>query len=86
MASWADHVYYMYAVRARHRSLVEEEFRRPAIQTRVHYPEPIHLTEPWRGLGYRAGCFPHTEKAALGAISSGVPKRSKPSRKATVSL
>jgi dTDP-4-amino-4,6-dideoxygalactose transaminase len=30
----------------------------------VYYPQPLHLSEPLRSLGYQAGNFPQTERAS----------------------
>ena len=65
----ARHVYHIYAVRARHRDLVQEEFRRRGIETRIHYPTPIHLLDAWADLGHRTGSFPHAERAAREVLS-----------------
>jgi dTDP-4-amino-4,6-dideoxygalactose transaminase len=43
--------------------------RRRGVETRVHYPTPIHLTEAWTDLGYRVGDFPHAERAASEVLS-----------------
>jgi dTDP-4-amino-4,6-dideoxygalactose transaminase len=67
--SWVRHVYHIYAVRARHRDVVQEEFRRRGVESRVHYPTPIHLVDAWTDLGYRAGSFPHAERAAREVLS-----------------
>ena len=65
----ARHVYHIYAVRARHRDLVQEEFRRRGIETRIHYPTPVHLLDAWADLGHRTGSFPHAERAAREVLS-----------------
>jgi dTDP-4-amino-4,6-dideoxygalactose transaminase len=66
---WAVHSYSIYAVRARERQRVRAAFQRLGIDTRVHYPVPVHLLEPWTGLGYRAGDFPEAERAAADTVS-----------------
>jgi dTDP-4-amino-4,6-dideoxygalactose transaminase len=66
---WARHVYHIYAVRARHRDLVAEAFHRRGVETRVHYPSPIHLVDAWTDLGYPAGSFPQAERAAREVLS-----------------
>ncbi len=67
--SWARHVYHIYAVRAPNRSLVQQEMRRRGIETRIHYPTPLHLHESCGHLGYRAGDFPASERAAAEVLS-----------------
>lgn len=66
---WARHVYYVYAVRARHRGVVAAGLAARGIETRVHYPTPIHLIDALADLGYRAGDFPHAERAASEVLS-----------------
>lgn len=39
------------------------------IGSEIHYPIPPHLSEAYRGLGYHAGDFPITEKAAGEVLS-----------------
>ena len=39
------------------------------MQTGIHYPIPVHLQEGYRDLGYVAGQFPHTERAAREVLS-----------------
>ena len=39
------------------------------IQTGIHYPIPVHLLPAFEDLGYRAGQFPHAEKAAAEVLS-----------------
>ncbi len=71
-APWTGrHVYHLYVVRLLEhgrdeaiRSLAEQ-----GVQAIVHYPVPIHLQKAYAGLGYRAGDFPHAERAARSVLS-----------------
>jgi dTDP-4-amino-4,6-dideoxygalactose transaminase len=63
------HAVHIYALRAENRDLAVSEFRRRGIETRVHYPKPIHLLEGATDLGYRKGDFPVAEAAATQVIS-----------------
>jgi dTDP-4-amino-4,6-dideoxygalactose transaminase len=66
---WARHVYHIFAVRAVHRDAVMAAFHDRGIETRVHYPTPIHLMDRFRDLGYSVGDFPNAERAAREVIS-----------------
>jgi dTDP-4-amino-4,6-dideoxygalactose transaminase len=63
------HVYHIYAVRTPHRDALQEQLRAEGIQTGIHYPFPIHLLPAFADLGYRAGDFPHAERAAGEVLS-----------------
>jgi dTDP-4-amino-4,6-dideoxygalactose transaminase len=39
------------------------------VQTGIHYPIPVHLLPAYSDLGYRAGQFPHSERAANEVLS-----------------
>ena len=39
------------------------------IQTGIHYPIPVHLLPAYADLGYKAGQFPHSERAANEVLS-----------------
>jgi len=62
-------VFHIFAVRTIHRETVMAEFRRRGIETRIHYPAPIHLMNRFRDLGYAEGRFPKAEKAAREVLS-----------------
>jgi dTDP-4-amino-4,6-dideoxygalactose transaminase len=63
------HVYHIYAVRTDRRQELQEALHAERIQTGVHYPVPVHLQPAFADLGYRAGCFPHAERAAHEVLS-----------------
>jgi dTDP-4-amino-4,6-dideoxygalactose transaminase len=63
------HVYHIYAVRTDRRQELQNALHAESIQTGVHYPIPVHLQPAFADLGYRAGCFPHAERAAHEVLS-----------------
>jgi dTDP-4-amino-4,6-dideoxygalactose transaminase len=66
---YARHVYHIYAVRTRERVELQRTLQSHGVQTGIHYPIPVHLQEAYRDLGYVAGDFPHTERAANEVLS-----------------
>jgi dTDP-4-amino-4,6-dideoxygalactose transaminase len=71
-APWTGrHVYHLFVVRLldHDRDTVMRELSARGIQTIVHYPVPIHLQKAYSVLGFRAGTFPHAEKAAQSVLS-----------------
>jgi dTDP-4-amino-4,6-dideoxygalactose transaminase len=58
------HVFHQYVVRVRERDRVRANLAERGISTAVFYPIPLHLQECFADLGYRAGDFPESEKAA----------------------
>ena len=65
----ARHVYHIYAVRTASRQAWQDALQRQGIQTGVHYPVPVHLQPAFADLGYRAGQFPASERAAKEVLS-----------------
>lgn len=63
------HVYQVYALRSRRRDELQASLLQAGIETRVHYPVPIHLLEAYRDLGYREGDFPESEAMAREQLS-----------------
>ena len=63
------HVYHQYAVRAQERDRLAEHLRELGIETRVFYPEPLHLTPALAHLGAKRGQFPVAEAAAREVLS-----------------
>jgi dTDP-4-amino-4,6-dideoxygalactose transaminase len=68
-AAYAKHVYHIYAVMAKNRDALHKILGDKGIATGFHYPIPVHLQPCFAHLGYKAGDFPHTEKAAAEEIS-----------------
>ena len=66
---WARHVYHVYAVRTRERDALQRTLHANGVQTGIHYPVPVHLQPAYADLGYRAGQFPHAERAADEVLS-----------------
>jgi len=63
------HVYHLYVVRAGNRQAWQDVLAAQGIQTGIHYPSPVHLLPAFADLGYRAGQFPHAERAASEVLS-----------------
>ena len=68
-ASYARHVYHVYAIRVEERDEVTRFLKERAIQCAVHYPVPIHLQKAYQDLGYKTGSLPISEKIAREFIS-----------------
>ena len=68
-ASYARHVYHVYAIRVQERDEVIAFLTEKGIQCGVHYPVPVHLQKAYRSLGYGTGDFPISEQTALEFIS-----------------
>jgi dTDP-4-amino-4,6-dideoxygalactose transaminase len=63
------HVYHIYAVRTQQRARWQDELTARGVQTGIHYPIPVHLLPAYEDLGYKAGQFPHSERAAAETLS-----------------
>ena len=68
-ASNRRHVYHVYAIRTAEREAVQSFLQERGVNTGIHYPIPVHLQACWAELGYRAGDFPHAERAANEVLS-----------------
>src|SRR4029077_10002503 len=67
--SYARHVYHVYAIRSARRQQWQEALHAQGIQTGIHYPIPVHMLPAFADLGYAAGQFPHSERAADDVLS-----------------
>jgi dTDP-4-amino-4,6-dideoxygalactose transaminase len=58
------HIYHQYVIRTPQRDALREYLTRREIATAIYYPLALHEQECFRYLGYRAGDFPESERAA----------------------
>jgi len=72
------HVYHQYAIRARRRDDLRAHLQEHGIETRVFYPEPLHLQPALEELGFREGQFPVAEKASREVLSLPVHAHLRP--------
>lgn len=63
-ASWAKHVYHLYVIRTQDRDEMQRALQEDGVASAVYYPQPLHLTEACRSLGYPQGSFPVAERAS----------------------
>ncbi len=66
---YARHAYHVYAVRSSDRDALQRSMKAQGVQTAIHYPIPVHLQPAYADLGFGAGDFPHTERAAREVLS-----------------
>ncbi len=67
--AWSRAVYHLYVVRAEDRQGLMAHLKQAGIGTGIHYPIPLHLQRAYERLGYKAGDFPVTERAAGQIVS-----------------
>ena len=63
------HIYNQYVVRVPDRDRVRQALAAASVGCDVYYPVPLHLQECFRSLGYKAGDFPVSEKAAAEVLA-----------------
>ena len=64
-----EHVYHLYVLQITNRDQVQERLNQAGIGASVYYPQPLHLAEPCKELGYKAGDFPVSERASEETIA-----------------
>jgi dTDP-4-amino-4,6-dideoxygalactose transaminase len=61
--------WHLFTVYVENRDGVQKQLDERGIGTAVHYSKPLHLQQALANLGYRAGDFPHAERACKRVIS-----------------
>jgi dTDP-4-amino-4,6-dideoxygalactose transaminase len=59
---YGRHVYHLYVIQSDNRDLLRQQLAEAGIESGLHYPNPLHLQQAYRSLGYRQGDFPVTER------------------------
>lgn len=68
-SAFAEHIYHVYAIRAKKRNDLMQEFKKLGISAIIHYPIPLHLQKAYKDLGYKQGDFPVSEKVSQEILS-----------------
>jgi dTDP-4-amino-4,6-dideoxygalactose transaminase len=66
---WSKAVYHLYVIRTPERDQLQKNLAKAQIGTGIHYPIPLHLQKAYRGLAYKEGDFPVSERAAREILS-----------------
>ncbi|MBV8775230.1 MAG: DegT/DnrJ/EryC1/StrS family aminotransferase [Deltaproteobacteria bacterium] len=74
-----ESVYHLFVVRSPRRDALRSGLLTNQIECGIHYPLPLHLQPACRALGYRAGDFPESERAADAVLSLPMHPHLKPS-------
>ena len=67
--SKAVHVFHQYVIRVRRREELKAFLRGKGVESEVYYPLPLHQQPALRSLGYPAGAFPESERAAAEVLA-----------------
>lgn len=63
------HGYYLFVIRTKKRDELLNYLKARGVETRIHFPTPIHLMRGYKFLGYKKGDLPITERASKEILS-----------------
>jgi len=69
VAADSEPVWHLFVVRTADPAALAEALNARGVASGRHYPEAVHLTEAYRGLGYERGAFPVAERHADRVLS-----------------
>ncbi|MEO8233736.1 MAG: DegT/DnrJ/EryC1/StrS family aminotransferase [Ignavibacteriota bacterium] len=76
--SYAKHVYHLYVIQLNDGTLeasnqlrdrLKDYLTQQGVNVGLHYPIPLHMQECFKGLGYKKGDFPNSERIAEAGLS-----------------
>lgn len=65
----SGHVFHLFVIRTKHRDRLQAYLKQHGIETKIHYPQPPHLSQAYAYLGFKEGSFPITETQCQEVLS-----------------